>query len=546
VRKLLDISIKAKIFIATFFIGCLGGFIGLSGLYSLYLVKQENINNPKVVSIVNNGQLILIISMIIGTILAFIAAYGVSKYFSKNILVLNEHIKDLSKGNLKKTIPLNSFYNDELGESAKLFNNSVNKIRSIIMGFYNASVSIKSASENLSNANNQTIEKIEHINSSLESISSATEEMQANSKNVLENCQSSQENINYGVEEVNNSKEVILENKQSMYTLFEDIDNISNTVSEFEELSQDIANIINTIVDIADQTNLLALNAAIEAARAGEHGRGFAVVADEVRKLAEKTTASTKQIENVILTLESKIHSITEKTSENKTHVEKGIEYADKSVQSMEIITEKVNEIQSQIDMILRAVEEETLALENLSQSTLEINDEASNVVNLSNTLKQAGENLASLSSNLSESINFFEFDSSKFMVWDDSYSTGVDKFDKQHQKLMDLVNNLFRAMQQGQSNAVLAGILNELAEYTDFHFKSEEEAFEKFGYPDTNEHKKIHADLVNKVMDFIKQFQNGNAAVDFNLLSFLQDWLNIHIKVEDKKYGDFLKNKVV
>jgi methyl-accepting chemotaxis protein/hemerythrin len=534
-KKILNISLKLKIFLAVFTVGSFGGIIGLFGIYfQIYPERSEN------------AIAWIISSMVAGTIAAFILSYILSTYIAKNICILKQAIVEYANGNLQHKITPNNLFDDELGLAINSLINMRKKIRTIIMSFSHATTGIGVASESLISSTHNTLEKINHINSSLASISSATEEMQANSVSVLDNCKLSKENIEQSVIEVENSKNVIDENKQSMYKIHDDIGEIASIIEDFDEFSQDIGNIINTIVDIADQTNLLALNAAIEAARAGEHGRGFAVVADEVRKLAEKTTSSTKQIEEVIKNLQQRIDIISEKALDNKNDVELGIELADKSVTSMELISENVNTIQMQIDQILQSIEEETMALENLSTSTMEINDESANVVELTNELQTAGENLKILSNNLVNDVNFFKFDTSVFMQWSSDYETGINKFDEQHKMLFDLINQLYVAMKNKQGKDTMGRILNELANYTDFHFKSEEEAFDKFGYPATAEHKIIHEKLVKQVIDFIDNFQSGSVMVDFNLLNFLQDWLNNHIKVEDKNYGKFLKGKVI
>lgn len=110
--------------------------------------------------------------------------------------------------------------------------------------------------------------------------------------------------------------------------------------------------------------------------------------------------------------------------------------------------------------------------------------------------------------------------------------------------KLVELVNRLYRAVTEKQGKDAVGRILNELVEYTGEHFKTEEEFFDRYGYPERGEHKKIHNDLVQKVMDFQRKFESGKAEVDMELMEFLKDWLVNHIMKTDRKYAPFLQEK--
>ncbi len=132
------------------------------------------------------------------------------------------------------------------------------------------------------------------------------------------------------------------------------------------------------------------------------------------------------------------------------------------------------------------------------------------------------------------------------FMPWGPQFTLGISIIDSQHKKLFDLVNNLYKAFKTGKDHAVLESILEELTSYTDYHFKTEEELFEKYGYPETDIHKEIHKKLVDKVVAFLHNFKAGKATVNFEVLNFLKNWLTNHIGVTDRKYAPFLKSKGV
>ncbi|MCX5829220.1 MAG: bacteriohemerythrin [Deltaproteobacteria bacterium] len=127
---------------------------------------------------------------------------------------------------------------------------------------------------------------------------------------------------------------------------------------------------------------------------------------------------------------------------------------------------------------------------------------------------------------------------------WSDSFSVNVVEIDKQHQKLVGMINDLDDAMRQGKGKDVLGKIVNGLISYTGTHFKTEERYFDQFGYPEANSHKKEHSDFVAKVSEFKDGFEKGKIGLTIKVMDFLSDWLQNHIKGVDKKYGPFFNDK--
>ncbi|AEH44800.1 methyl-accepting chemotaxis sensory transducer [Thermodesulfatator indicus DSM 15286] len=131
-----------------------------------------------------------------------------------------------------------------------------------------------------------------------------------------------------------------------------------------------------------------------------------------------------------------------------------------------------------------------------------------------------------------------------ELIKWGPSFEIGIKIIDEQHHKLVDMINELYRSLKEEVSIANLEKILDELIDYTAKHFKTEEEFFDKYGYPETEIHKQIHAKLVDKVIDYKHKIKSGDEKLAYDLLTFLKDWLSNHICVTDKKYGPFLKEK--
>lgn len=130
-------------------------------------------------------------------------------------------------------------------------------------------------------------------------------------------------------------------------------------------------------------------------------------------------------------------------------------------------------------------------------------------------------------------------------ITWNDSFSVSIDKIDNQHKKLISLLNSLYDAMKEGKGKDKLAGILDELIEYTEYHFKSEEEMFLKYSYSDKESHVKEHDDLRQQVVALQNKLKNGQGSITNEVLVFLKNWLNNHIMVADKKYSKELSSKV-
>ncbi|MBF0559256.1 MAG: hemerythrin family protein [Nitrospirae bacterium] len=131
-------------------------------------------------------------------------------------------------------------------------------------------------------------------------------------------------------------------------------------------------------------------------------------------------------------------------------------------------------------------------------------------------------------------------------MTWKNSLSVNIEAVDEQHKKLIRLINDMHDAMKTGQSKEVMGRIFGELLDYTATHFKYEEDLFQKYGYPDSFDHKKAHEALVNKAVDLKTKFDRGELSINLEVMSFLKDWLNNHILRTDKKYSAFFNSKGV
>jgi hemerythrin-like metal-binding protein len=303
--------------------------------------------------------------------------------------------------------------------------------------------------------------------------------------------------------------------------------------------AQNINNIMNVISDIADQTNLLALNAAIEAARAGDAGRGFAVVADEVRKLAEKTMQATKEVGSTISSIQNSVQMNIDQMINAVKCADEATQMAQRAGQSAEAIKRYAEENTMKIHSIATASEEQSATSSHINDAISEVGQVAVQISDGINESTQAVLVLSDLAKELSVLIADLKsgMETNILMPWTSQLATGVKFVDEQHHKLVDMINNLYKAMQTGQGKAVVEKLLDDLANYTVYHFDAEEKVFHKTHYPETSGHIKIHEDLKSKVTSFINKYKSGSENISMDLMNFLKDWLENHICKTDKRY---------
>jgi methyl-accepting chemotaxis protein len=269
-------------------------------------------------------------------------------------------------------------------------------MRDIIAQLAQTSDNVSSESRRLQANADQIASGSEDVASQTNSVAVASEEMSATSGDIAQNCLAAAENSNRASDTARNGAEIVMHNIKGMERIASRVRDAAKTVEELGARSDQIGQIIGTIEDIADQTNLLALNAAIEAARAGEQGRGFAVVADEVRALAERTTRATREIGAMIKGIQNETKGAVAAMEESVSEVESGTESSVKSGEALDIILAQINDVSMQVNQIATACEEQ-------SATTGEITTNISRITCVVQSSVQAANETAATSSQLAE-----------------------------------------------------------------------------------------------------------------------------------------------
>jgi methyl-accepting chemotaxis protein len=297
------------------------------------------------------------IILLVGVAVALLA-FGVSQAITRPIGTCVDVADRLAEGDLTVAITVNS--KDETGMLLSSMKNMTERLRDLMTKLSELSSGIASASNELHSTAEQIATGAEEIAAQTNTVATASEEMSATSTDIARNCTMAAEASRHTGASATEGSNVVNQTITGMNTIADRVKETSKTVSALGARSEQIGQIVGTIEDIADQTNLLALNAAIEAARAGEQGRGFAVVADEVRALAERTTKATREIGEMIKAIQNETKAAVRAMEEGVIEVEKGAESSQRSGQALEEILCRVNEVTTQINQIATAAEEQT------------------------------------------------------------------------------------------------------------------------------------------------------------------------------------------
>ncbi|MDP9526722.1 methyl-accepting chemotaxis protein [Pseudomonas protegens] len=356
-------------------------------------------------------QLTWIIAVIAGVLALLFAVFGASfaSLIVRPIRGVASGLEGIAQGEGDLTQNLNIRGNDETAQLANWFNQFLSAIRSLIQHIGQAAQKILATSQSSTQVSSDMAEAAGRQREAVDMVSTAFHEMVATANEVARSCSQAAESADSGQRQAREGQQQIDDAVHSVDRLSQEIEQSAQSMQQLERDSTDIQSILGTIRSIAEQTNLLALNAAIEAARAGEQGRGFAVVADEVRALAKRTADSTAEIDGLLGNLAKRTSAVTQQMHASLEVSQQSVNRIGLARNSFGQIRESVDVIRDMNTQIATAAEEQHQVAEDINRHISQIHGDAQLVAELANSARLDSQSLAGLSNELDALVRRFK-----------------------------------------------------------------------------------------------------------------------------------------
>jgi methyl-accepting chemotaxis protein len=363
-----------------------------------YMQAMSRLSTTRLISIIA-----ILCAMIFGTLINLL----VIRSINKGTAALVEASARMAGGDMTSTVNITG--KDELGRIGTSFNAMREAIVNLIGQVISNAARVAESAGVVYSTSEQMATGADEVAAQAGTVATASEEMAATSGEIAQNCQMAAHGANQASEVAHVGATVVNNTVAVMSQIADRVQATAQAVESLGARSDQIGEIIGTIEDIADQTNLLALNAAIEAARAGEQGRGFAVVADEVRALAERTTRATREIGEMIKAIQTETKGAVASMEAGVVEAKKGTAEASKSGEALQQILEQINTVSMQVNQIATATEQQTATTSEISGNIMQITEVVHKTAEGAQESANAASNLSGLAEDLQQLVGQFK-----------------------------------------------------------------------------------------------------------------------------------------
>jgi len=372
-------------------------------------IALTNINRILDGRVDNLIQKLLVVAISIGAVMLVIIYLYAAFFWSVRSTVGEFHgaAKKISRGDMRIRVSIHS--KDEMGDLTTEFNAMVEKIHELLKAVHKTAMEVGDAMKHVGNNAEKSSHAANEQLQQTEQVASAITEMSATAEEVNRQSSEASGSANRASEQANDANIVVGETLSQINKLADEMMRSTEVINTLAENSDNIANMLSVIKGIAEQTNLLALNAAIEAARAGEQGRGFAVVADEVRTLASRTQASAQEIENVMTTIRDGIGNAVEVMDNSQKMAQDTVQASGKVRDALNSIVEMIQAISAANNQIAVSADEQTKVARTIDQNVVTINDLGKATVDDAAETVEAIKEVVALTESLLENLQRFQ-----------------------------------------------------------------------------------------------------------------------------------------
>ncbi|WP_417796397.1 bacteriohemerythrin [Terasakiella pusilla] len=358
----------------------------------------------------------------------------------------------------------------------------------------------------------------EEASTNVQTVASAAEELASSEGEISRHVHKSSEVADYAARQATDTKATV-----------------ENMVEEVGK----IGTVVSLIQDIAEQTNLLALNATIEAARAGEAGKGFAVVASEVKNLANQTAKATEEISKQIGEVQSVTHKAAVAISSIGETITEIDQIANSIAAAVEEQTAATSEIARNVEQASQGTNEVTINIQSVEQAAGETGAAATQISDASSELSHQAEILREEVKSFLDRVRS-DNDTIILMEWDESLRTGNPVVDEEHQEFITMLNGYYSLMRLGKGADQVDDMIAKFSDHMNIHLANEEAEMAKMSYPELEAHKKSHRVFLERLNEIKRQQEAGqDTSVDF--LEYMAKWLREHTMKYDKLYVTYM-----